>query len=120
MKSKRTNGRAKGAAGERELANYLKARGYEARRGQQFSGGTDSPDVVCAALPTFHLECKRVEGGTETLYKWMAQSQRDAGKKTPLVVHRKNKSDWLVVMRLEDFLGQIALNRYASEDWTGT
>ena len=32
--------------------------GFEARRGQQFSGGTDSPDVVVTALPDFHWEIK--------------------------------------------------------------
>ena len=31
------NSRAKGAKGERELANKLKEYGYECRRGQQFS-----------------------------------------------------------------------------------
>jgi hypothetical protein len=37
--------------------------GFEARRGQQFSGGTDSPDVVVPALPDFHWEIKYLPGG---------------------------------------------------------
>ena len=32
--------------------------GFEARRGQQFSGGADSPDVIVPALPDFHWEIK--------------------------------------------------------------
>jgi Holliday junction resolvase len=98
------NSRDKGAKGERELANYLKDKGYpEARRGQQFSGSSDSPDVVCPGLSEeFHFEVKRVER-TE-IWEWFAQAQRDAGKKVPLVVHRKSRKDWIVVMTLDDFL----------------
>ncbi len=103
---KRKNSRAKGAAGERELAHYLRARGGRARRGQQFRGGAESPDVVGAGLADWHIECKRVEAGN--LYTWLAQSIRDAGKKKrPLVAHRKNNQDWVVVMRLHDFLETI-------------
>lgn len=102
---KRKNSRAKGKVGELELAHFLRDRGFTARRGQQFHGGGDSPDVVCAGLADFHIECKRVEAGN--LYNWMAQSKRDAGKKKPLVVHRKNNQEWVVICRLEDFLESI-------------
>lgn len=98
---KRINSRQKGAAGERELANFLKEKGYvTARRGQQFKGGGDSPDVV--GLDGFHIECKRVEAGN--LYGWLDQAIRDAGENVPIVVHRKNKRDWVVILRIEDFL----------------
>lgn len=99
------NSRAKGARGERELAEFLRGFGIEARRGQQFKGGVDSPDVVCDGLPGFHLECKRVEAGN--LYNWLAQSERDAGAKVPLVVHKRNKKDWVVILRLDDFLTYV-------------
>lgn len=105
---KRINSRAKGAAGERELANYFKARGHDARRGQQFSGGTDSPDVVlnCPALAGFHIECKRVEAGN--LYTWLAQASKDAGAtKIPLVVHRRNKKEWVAILPLEALISYI-------------
>ena len=52
------NSRQKGARGERQWRDELRANGYVARRGQQFSGSADSPDVVCndlaccRALPT--------------------------------------------------------------------
>lgn len=100
---KRINSRAKGAAGERELANWLKERGHDARRGQQFSGGTDSPDVVCPTLEGFHIECKRVEAGN--LYVWLAQAVKDAGAtKIPLVVHRRNKKDWVAILPLDSLI----------------
>jgi len=108
-KSKRINSRAKGALGERELAHFLTDRGFTARRGQQFSGGGDSPDVVCPALgKQFHLEVKRVESGN--LYHWLAQAQRDAKKKkTPLVCHRRSNKEWVAILPLENFL-ELFLN----------
>ena len=95
-----TNGRAKGARGEREGAQeWARVTGCQARRGQQFAGGTDSPDVVhdCGAI---HLEVKRVERGNP--YDWMDQAVRDAGGKIPLVLHRRNNRPWLAIVRLDD------------------
>lgn len=101
------NSRAKGANGELELKDFLKEHGYpEARRGQQFHGGAGSPDVVCPGLEDFHLECKRVEKGQ--LYDWLAQAERDAGPdKVPLVAHRRNRKEWVAILRLEDLLNLI-------------
>lgn len=91
------NSRAKGCRGEREWRDMLRAEGYEARRGQQFSGGTDSPDVICGDLPNLHFEVKRTEGGNP--YHWTDQATRDAGaNKLPVVAHKRNGRDWLVMM----------------------
>jgi Holliday junction resolvase len=107
-KVQKINSRAKGAAGERELSNALKTAGFQARRGQQFSGSADSPDVVCETLDAYHIECKRVEAGN--LYTWLEQSIRDAsGAKIPLVIHRRSRKDWVVIMRLSDFLNEQLL-----------
>jgi hypothetical protein len=38
--------RRKGKVGEREFAALLREHGFDARRGVQYSGGVDSPDVV--------------------------------------------------------------------------
>ena len=95
------NSRDKGARGERELAKKLREHGYEARRGQQFSGANGDPDVV--GLPHIHIECKRVE--RVSLYDWMAQARRDARDgELPAVFYRKNNSGWLVVMDLDDWI----------------
>ena len=92
--------KAKGARGERECASILRGYGYDTRRGCQFKGGEDSPDVV--GLPKIHIECKRVE--RLNLYDAMAQSIRDAGNDLPAVFHRRNNCEWLVTMRLKDWI----------------
>jgi len=102
------NSRAKGARGELELARFLTERGYPARRGQQYAGSPDSPDVVAPDLTPFHLECKRVEAGNP--YRWLSQATADAGpEQTPLVCHRRNGQPWLAILRLDDFLTLHAL-----------
>lgn len=95
------NSKAKGGRGERELAEVLRQYGYEARRGQQFAGGIDSPDVI--GLPGIHIECKRVE--KLNIENAMDQAIRDSGGKAiPAVFHRKNRRPWLVTMLLDDFM----------------
>jgi len=59
-KAPKINSRAKGGSGEREWANLLKSYGIQARRGQQFKGTKDSPDVE-TELKHLHFEVKRVE-----------------------------------------------------------
>lgn len=96
------NSRQKGAKGERELAKVLREYGYaEAKRGQQFSGINGNADVI-DALPDIHIECKRVE--KLNLYGAMEQAERDTKGKMPAVFHRKNRSEWLVTMKLSDFM----------------
>ena len=99
-----TNSCVKGKVGERELAAVLREAGFAgAIRGQQHAGGKDSPDIRCPELEHFHFECKRVEKGN--LYDWLEQAINDAGiEKVPVVAHRKNKQEWVAILRLEDFL----------------
>ena len=95
------NSRNKGAAGERELAKALREYGYEARRGQQYSGANGDADVI--GLPGVHIECKRVEklNVDDALF----QSIHDAKEnELPVVMHRKNHTEWKVTMRLEDWI----------------
>lgn len=95
------NSRNKGAAGERELAAKLREYGYNCRRGQQYSGANGDADVV--GLPGVHIEVKRVE--KLNLCNAMAQAVSDArDSETPAVFHRKNNKDWLVTLRLDDFM----------------
>jgi hypothetical protein len=90
----------KGKVGERELASELRRLfGVDARRGQQYSGGADSPDVV-VDLP-IHCEVKRSE--RLSLYPAVKQAVRDAGEgKVPVVFHRQNREERLAVVRLND------------------
>lgn len=95
------NSRQKGCRGERELASKLREYGYDARRGQQYSGASGDPDVI--GLPGIHIECKRVE--RLNLEDAMAQSKRDAREgEIPTVMHRKNNCKWLVTMNLDDWI----------------
>lgn len=100
-----TNSRAKGAAGERELANKLKTLGLTARRGQQYCGANGDSDVLCDELSDFHLEVKRVE--KLNIHDAMAQAVNDCKDKTPVVVHRKNRTAWVATLFLEDFINLV-------------
>lgn len=96
------NSRSKGKAGELELRDLLRKYGFEARRGQQFSGGGESPDVI-SSMTGFHHEVKRVE--TFNLYKAFDQAERDRKPDdVSLIWHRKNKRNWMVAMDAEAFL----------------
>ena len=95
------NSRDKGKRGELELSKKLREYGYECRRGQQYSGASGDADVI--GLPGIHIECKRVE--KLNIYDAIDQSKRDARTgEIPAVFHRKNDCDWLVTMRLEDWI----------------
>ena len=94
------NSRAKGAAGERELAKKLREYGYECRRGQQFCGANGDADVI--GLPGIHIECKRVE--RLNIDDAMLQAIRDRREgEFPTVFHRKNNGKWMVTMLLDDW-----------------
>jgi len=94
------NSKRKGKRGELELAKKLQEYGFNTRRGQQYSGlGGD--DVV--GLEGIHIECKRVE--RLNVYDAVKQACKDAeADEIPAVFWRKNKEEWLVVMRLEDWV----------------
>ena len=105
------NSREKGKRGERQWRDELRANGYAARRGQQFAGSPDSPDVICDGLPWAHFEVKLVE--RLDLYAAMDQARRDSAGKAPLVAHRRNFWPWLVTMDAERFY------RLLKQDLTG-
>lgn len=95
------NSRDKGCRGERELANKLKEYGYDCRRGQQYCGANGDADVV--GLDGVHIECKRTE--RLSLYDALAQAKADAKDgEMPVVMHRKNHCEWVVIQPLEDWI----------------
>jgi len=107
------NSRNKGKMGEREFASLLREHGYDARRGQQFSGGADSPDVVSDALAWLHFEIKRVQN--LNLTDACVQAERDQAKLGTngrkklawVVAHRRNHAPWLITMRADFFFDLI-------------
>jgi hypothetical protein len=95
----RINSKRKGKIGELEFAAVLREHGFDGRRGQQFSGGADSPDVVSAALAWLHIEVKRTQA--LNLAKACAQAEGDASGKPWVVAHRRNHAPWLITMSAE-------------------
>jgi Holliday junction resolvase len=91
----------KGKSGESEVAHLLSDTGFPARRGQQFKGTPDSPDVVCESLP-LHIEVKRTEKLSQ--YPVMEKAQVDAGDQPAVIFTRKNNKPWLTIMKATDFL----------------
>jgi Holliday junction resolvase len=98
------NSKQKGKRGELEFAHFLAAEGFAARRGQQFCGSPDSPDVVCEALP-FHVEVKRVE--RLNMRDATAQAEGDSRGKPWIVAHRWNNGQWLVTLKAAEFLAVL-------------
>jgi hypothetical protein len=102
MTTKRKNSRAKGCRGERDFAEFLRLYlNVAARRGVQYAGGPDSPDIVLD-IP-IHFEVKRAE--RLDVYKGMEQAIKDSrGFKVPALAWRKNNKEWLIVLRATDML----------------
>jgi len=104
------NSKQKGKRGELELASKLNDYGFDGvRRSVQYNGKAEEgqPDLV--GLQGIHIECKRVE--RLNVQEAMEQAVRDSGANEvpftdilPTVFHRKNDSEWLVTMRLEDWV----------------
>lgn len=99
-----TNSNRKGKTGERELANELKARGFTARRGQQFSGANGDADVV--GLPGIHIECKRyktITAGDLDMFMWQAKNDAPPAQ-LPAVFWRADRQKWRVTVPAGSFV----------------
>lgn len=94
------NSKAKGKRAELEIAALLREYGFDARRGVQYHGGEDSPDVL--GLPGVHIEVKHVE--KLNINEAMAQADRDCGENMPAVFHRRNRTPWFVTLHFDDFM----------------
>ena len=94
----------KGARGEREVAEIISGYGFESRRGRQFCGSPDSPDVISPEFP-LHIEVKRVE--RLNLSEAFKQAEEDSGDKPACVNHRKRREDWKITLNLTDILKML-------------
>jgi len=102
--------RTKGAAGEREWCDFLKAHGFpEAQRllGQARDGGGDVP------LPPMLYEVKRRRG--IAVRGWLDQAAQSVvnykGCEVPAVAMREDgRKDWMVLLRAEDFVKLLRLS----------
>ena len=97
--------RTKGAGGERELAKRFAAvlglpEGSVYRSRQYCGAGGDHGDVL--GIDGLHVECKRQEKGTTTVYKWLDQAIEDSNNDLPVVLTRMNLRQWLLVVELDN------------------
>ena len=104
MKDARARGRSakrKGHNGELELMHILRdTYGYEVKRGQTFNHESD-----LVGLKGIHPEVKRVE--KLNIYEAMEQAIVEGQIRNdglPTVFHRRNNREWLVTMRLTDWI----------------
>ena len=100
-----TNSRQKGKRIERSLVRLCRDEGYTARRGQQYAGGTDSPDVIVDELPFIHFEAK---GGKRiSILDAIDQAQRDCGDKLPVVAFKYDRCGWNFAMPAHVFFALV-------------
>lgn len=106
------NPKRKGSNGEREALALLQAHGVPAIRNQQgrlagFRSGYLNPDIgFSLAGRSWHGEIKRVE--RLNVHAAMNQAIHDAGgAATPVVIHRRNREEWLCTLRLDDLLDAL-------------
>ncbi len=92
--------RNKGKNGELEFAKELTwLLECETCRGRQYHGRQDAPDVH-TDIEGIHFEVKRVE--SLSLYPAMEQAAGDSGTAVPVVAHRRNRKEWLLIIRMKD------------------
>ena len=99
------NSKKKGSRGELECSKFL-SKWFKCRRGQQYQGSPDSPDIVFENKKIhklLHPEVKRTE--RLNIEKAWQQAAADAPATAwPVVFHRKNKTRWKVIIDAEDFM----------------
>ena len=92
----------KGRNGELELVKILNDYGFQVTPGRVLTFGSE-PDIT--GLSGIHIEVKRQE--RLRLNEWMKQASEDAEKFNdglPTVFHRQNRQQWLVTMKLSDWI----------------
>jgi hypothetical protein len=95
------NSRRKGKNGELEAAEVLRTLfGWTTRRTQQYSGTSDTADLRVEQTPQLFWEVKRVE--RLNIPKTMRIAVGQCGRRTPVLLHRPDRSDWLLTIRLCD------------------
>ena len=104
MENTMVNSCQKGKRGEREARDVLNSVfGTNCRRGQQFCGGHDSPDIA-GFIPGIHIEVKNVE--KLRLSDAIEQSEADSdieGGEIPTVMWKKPRTkDWYLIVKIDN------------------
>ena len=100
-----TNSREKGKRGELELSHFISEYGFDARRGQQYSGANGDADVI--GVPGFHIECKRTNA--IRIREWLKQAKRDAKQgEIEVVFWREDRGEWVAILKGDKFMEILA------------
>lgn len=95
------NSRRKGKTGELEAAEVLRTLfGWATRRSQQYSGTSDSADLRVEQTPNLFWEVKRVN--RLCVAKTMKTAAAQCGRRVPVLMHRPDRCEWLLTIRLSD------------------
>lgn len=95
--------RRKGAVGEREVRDIFRAHGFACERDGRYEADLQHD------IDGHHFEVKRRE--RIEIDKWWEQATEDAGERHPVVVFRRSKQEWRVVVTLERLLELLAAER---------
>lgn len=93
--------RQKGANAEREVVALLAEAGYDVHR-TPHSGALEWMKGDVVGFPGCHVEVKRHEA--LRIPEWCAKAEAEAGGKPALLIFRRSREPWRVVMLLDDFL----------------
>jgi Holliday junction resolvase len=97
--------RAKGRQGEREVAELLTTAGFPTVRNERNSGGGED---LTHSISGLWLEVKRQE--RLNIRAAVKQAAAACGEKLPVVIHRGNRDEWLVTVRLKDLLARVEIS----------
>ena len=101
MNVKRKGSRAEGEVLQIFRENCL----YAVRNDQRYISGHWNPDILLEVQGTeYHCEIKRVEQLNLGAALRQAERDTDGSGRVPVVIHRRNREQWIVSMNLEDFL----------------
>ena len=108
--------RNRGKRGEREAAAHIAwLWNVRARRGRQYAGDPSAPDVVIERAPQLWTEVKLRESlNVASTFERVAEESGD--ERVPLLLHRRNRSEWLLTLKAADLLLVRELLRDAAKD----
>ncbi|MEK6327490.1 MAG: hypothetical protein AABM66_08215 [Actinomycetota bacterium] len=99
--------RRKGARGELEVVELLRAAGFTSAR-RNFGSGSAGGGDIAGGPGGIHLEIKR--GRRIDLPGAVRQAELEAQPhETPVVAHRRDGEDWNATLPLDDLLALLAL-----------
>jgi hypothetical protein len=115
-----TNGRTKGAAFERQIAQLLHLHlGINFKRDIEQYRAADHGDLICDAYFPFVIECKRyADGPIGGKPEWWGQADKAARAMTklPCLIYKYDRKPIRVVITLEAIVLAIDPQAQASED----